>query len=210
MKIRIQTIATITTVLGLAAGTLQAAPQTFDFTDPKGVNNIRFQLDAPLESISGTSTGVSGEVRFDVSAPDQTSGRIVIDASTLTVGNPVMREHLHSADWLNVAENASIVFEVIEVAETRSIDDSIEAKVKGRLSLNGITREITVPVRFTHLPDLLGARLGDDSVKGDLLVLRADFEVNRSDFGIQAGEMTDRVAETIEISLALAGAAPKA
>lgn len=210
MKTRIYHIATITTVLGLTAAGLQAAPQSFDFKDPKGVNNVRFQLDAPLESISGTSTGISGEVRFDPSAPENTSGRIVVDASTLTVGNPLMQQHLHSADWLNVAEHPSIIFEVLEVRDAHSTNGSIVAEVSGKLSLNGVTKEITVPVRFTLLPDRLGARLGDESIKGDLLVLRADFEVNRSDFGIQPGRMADKVAETIEISLALAGAAPRA
>lgn len=210
MKTRIHRIATIATLFGLTAGGLQAAPQSFDFKDPKGVNNVRFQLDAPLESISGTSTGISGEVRFDPSAPENTSGRIVVDASTLTVGNPLMQQHLHSADWLNVAEHTSIVFEVVEVRDARSANTGIVAEIAGRLSLNGVTKEITVPVRFTHLPDRLGARIGDESIKGDLLVLRADFEVNRSEFGIQAGQMTDKVAENIEISLALAGAAPQA
>jgi hypothetical protein len=33
-----------------------AAPQTFDFKDPKAVNHAKFTLDAPLETISGTAT----------------------------------------------------------------------------------------------------------------------------------------------------------
>ena len=33
---------------------LSAAPMDFDFKDPKGVNNVVFKLDAPLEAINGT------------------------------------------------------------------------------------------------------------------------------------------------------------
>ncbi len=52
-------------VLATLSTTAWAAPQAFDFKDPKGVNNVQFKLDAPLESITGTATGVSGNVSFD-------------------------------------------------------------------------------------------------------------------------------------------------
>ena len=42
-----------------------AAPQTFDFKDPKGVNNAVFKLDAVLEAINGSANGISGTVTFD-------------------------------------------------------------------------------------------------------------------------------------------------
>jgi hypothetical protein len=35
----------------------RAETLTFDFKDSKGVNNVVFELDAPLESIKGTAKG---------------------------------------------------------------------------------------------------------------------------------------------------------
>jgi hypothetical protein len=52
-------LAVIVIILVFAAAG-RAAPQTFDFKDPKGVNNVQFKLDAPLEAITGTATGISG------------------------------------------------------------------------------------------------------------------------------------------------------
>ena len=51
---------TLTTLIGLTTltGATLAAPQTFDFKDPKGVNSAGFKLDAPLEAISGSANGV--------------------------------------------------------------------------------------------------------------------------------------------------------
>ena len=49
-----------------------AAPQTFDFKDPKGVNNATFRLDAPLETINGSANGISGTLTVDPSKPDAT------------------------------------------------------------------------------------------------------------------------------------------
>ena len=73
--------------LAAAAGTVEAGPIEFDFKDPKKVNNVVFLLDAPLESINGTATGISGKVSFDPIKPESTAGKIVLDASSLHVDN---------------------------------------------------------------------------------------------------------------------------
>jgi len=193
--------------LGLSA---QAAPLTFDFKDPKGVNNVQFSLDAPLESITGTGTGISGSVTFDPAQPAATKGKIILDTKSLTVGNPMMADHLRGGNWLDVANHPAITFEAVSLTNVRTQGNVVNAEVAGKLTVKGVTKDMKVPVSFTHLPDKLGARVNDPKVKGDLLVLRANFTINRADFGIQPGKNTDKVAETIQLSLSIAGAAPKA
>ncbi len=195
--------------LGLATVASQAAPQTFDFKDPKGVNHVQFKLDAPLESITGTGTGITGSVAFDPANPTTTRGRIVLDAASLTVGNPLMGEHLRSDQWLDVAQFPEIVFEAVGLENVRAQGTQLTADVQGKLTVKGVTKVIRVPVSFTHLADKLGARVGDPKVKGDLLVLRANFAINRGDFDIKPGELTDKVAEIIHLSLSIAGSAPR-
>jgi polyisoprenoid-binding protein YceI len=46
-------------------------------------------------------------------------------------------------------------------------------------------------------------------MQGDLLVVRTNFQINRGDYGIKQGENLDKVSDVIDISLALAGSAPK-
>jgi polyisoprenoid-binding protein YceI len=186
-----------------------AASRSFDFKDPKGVNNVQFKLDAPLESITGTASGISGQVAFDPADPASTTGRITLDASSLAVGNPMMGEHLRSDQWLDIAKHPTIVFEAREVRNVRPQGAQLIAEIRGTLTVKGITKDVTVPVSFTYLADKLGARVGDPKVQGDLLVLRANFTINRSDYGIKAGEYTDKVAETIHLSLSIAGGALK-
>ncbi|ATC65487.1 hypothetical protein CMV30_16900 [Nibricoccus aquaticus] len=187
----------------------QAASQSFDFKDPKGVNNVQFKLDAPLESITGAATGISGNVSFDAANPSAISGRIVLDTASLTVGNPVMGDHLKSANWLDVAKYPAIIFEAASVANVRTQGVQVLADVSGKLTVKGVTKDVTVPVTFTYLADKLGARLGDDKVKGDLLVLRATFAINRNEYDIQPGQYADKVSDTINLSLSIAGAAPR-
>lgn len=186
-----------------------AGPRSFDFKDPKGVNNVQFKLDAPLESITGTATGIAGEVAFDPADPASTTGRITLDAASLTVGNPLMGEHLRSEEWLDVASHPTIVFEAREVRNLRPQGAQLLADIRGALTVKGVTKDVTVPASFTYLADKLGARVGDPKLQGDLLVLRANFTINRSDYGIKAGEFTDKVAETIHLSLSIAGGAQK-
>lgn len=210
MKTTIRTSTRLLLALAASAGVAFAAPLAFDFKDPKGVNNVQFKLDAPLESITGTATGISGTVTFNPARPDATAGRIVLDAASLTVGNPVMGEHLRSDQWLDVARHPTIVFEAVALKNVRTQGAQVLADVTGRLTVKGVTRDITAPVTLTYLADKLGARVNDPKVKGDLLVLRTNFEINRSEFGIKAGQMTDKVSETIQLSLSIAGAAPRA
>ena len=192
--------------LSVTAIAAHAAPQSFDFKDPKGVNNVQFKLDAPLESITGTATGISGAIQFDPAIPQNIQGRIVLDAASLTVGNPLMAEHLRSDQWLDVAKHPTIVFEAQSATNVRSQGTQLLADVTGKLTVKGVTKGVTVPVSFTYLADKAGARVNDPKIKGDLIVLRSSFQINRSDFNIKPGEMTDNVAETISLSLSIAGA----
>jgi polyisoprenoid-binding protein YceI len=195
-------------LLGALALSVNAGTLAFDFEDPKGVNNIVFTLDAPLESISGTGNGITGKVHFNPEDPSALTGSIVLDAKSLTVTNPVMKSHMHGAGWLDTDTHDTIAFEAKEVMQVEANGTSMKAHVKGHLTLRGVTKELTVPVTMTYLPGKLGAR-SNGAMEGDLLVLRSQFVVNRSDFGIKPGQATDKVAEEIVIRMALAGAAPK-
>jgi len=189
------------------AFTAKATPISFDFKDPKGVNNVQFHLDAPLESISGSATGVTGTVSFDPANPAATTGKIVLSSKSLTVGNPLMQEHLLGADWINAAGFPEISFEVHNFSKIQTKGDRTDALVTGILTIKGVAKEVTVPVSLTYLPGKLGARLGKADLKGDLLVLRAAFSVNRSDYGIMAGKAIDKVSENVDLTLSLAGSA---
>ncbi|MBK8478086.1 MAG: YceI family protein [Opitutaceae bacterium] len=197
----------VTAALSFAVASTFGAPLSFDFKDPKGVNNVQFHLDAPLESISGQATGISGTVSFDPASPAATTGRIVLDAASLTVGNPMMKDHLHGANWLDVSKYPEIVFEAKSLAHATTNAGITKGEISGILTVKGVAKEITVPVTITHLPGKLGARLNKADLKGDLLVLRAQFAINRADFGIQAGQSTDKVSERIDLTLSLAGGA---
>lgn len=192
----------------LLATAVQAEELDFDFKDPKGVNHIVFTMDAPLESISGTANGITGTISADPNEPEEIEGKIVVDAKSLSVPNPVMQEHMLGADWLDTAKHPEITFEITEVLNPKKQGNEGTADIKGTFTLKGVAKEITVPAKVTYLPGRLADRT-NGQMQGDLLVVRTNFQLNRGDFGIKAGEALDKVSDTINVSLAIAGAAPK-
>ena len=184
-----------------------AEPESFDFKDPKGVNNVIFKTDAPLESINGTASDVSGNVDFDAAKPESLKGKIVVKAASLHVPNATMQGHLQGAQWLDVAKYPDITFEALSVSNVKTANGSTTADVTGTMTLHGISKEVTAKdVKITFLKDKLADRF--PSLKGDLLVIRASFIIKRSDFGINKGQYEDKVSDDIRLELNIAGQAP--
>jgi polyisoprenoid-binding protein YceI len=177
----------------------------FDFKDPKNVNNIIFQMDAPLESINGSGDSISGIVKFDPENPKLTKGEITLDAKSLHVGNPVLKEHMLGKDWLNVEKFPSIRFTLNQLNDIKQDGIHLLANAHGKMTIRNITLDMKIPVKLTYLKGMLEKR---NRVKGDLLVIRSKFSVKRDDFNIQAGQKLEKVANEIELSLNVAGAAP--
>lgn len=191
--------------VAVAPGVLNAGPIKFDFKDPKKVNNVVFLLDAPLESINGTAIGVSGTVTFDPAKPAATTGKIVLATSSLHVDNPVMKGHLLDEKWMHASKFPTIEFIVEKMTKVKTSGTTTTATIVGKLTVKGVTKKVTVPVRLTYLKGLLIKR---NRVPGDLLVLRSDFTIKRSDYGINAGINEEKVSDEIELKLRVAGAAP--
>ena len=175
----------------------------FDFKDAKGVNTIIFQLDALLESISGSAGGVSGTVHFNPKEPAQTNGTIILEASSLRVDNPVLQEHMHGEEWLHVEKFPAIEFSISKLNQVEQKGRTLHALAEGKMSIRNVTIKMNIPVELTYLEGMLEKR---NRVPGDLLVVRSKFKVKRDDFGIKPGEYLDKVANDIEISINLAGA----
>jgi len=197
------------TILAFIAltGAALAAPQTFDFKDPKGINNAGFKLDAPLEAINGSASGISGTVTFDPGNPGATKGKIIVATASLMLPNPMQKQHMLSDKWLDAAKYPEIAFESKEFKNVQTAGDTTTADVTGTFTLKGVPKEITVPVKLTYMKDKLGQRVPNQ--KGDLLVIRSNFTIKRGDFNINPGQFEDKVSDTIELNLSIAGASPK-
>ena len=183
-----------------------AAPQVFDFKDPKGVNAIQFHLDSVLEPISGSASEVGGKVTFDPADVPATKGEIEVAAKSLKVSNATMTEHLVSAGWVDAEKHKEISFEFAKLEDVKSTgDNKWSATAQGKFSLKGVSKDISVPVTLSYLPGAFGKRVNKPELPGDLLVVRGAFSIQRADYGIKPGESEDKVSPTIQLTFALVG-----
>jgi len=123
------------------------------------------------------------------------------------VPNGMMRQHLHSNKWLDVEKFPEIAFEVKELKNAKADGDKTSAEAIGTFTLHGVSKEMTVPVALTYLKDKLSQRV--PGKQGDLLVVRTSFSIQRSDFNVNAHQNEDKVSDTIQLTLGIAGAAAK-
>ncbi len=123
----------------------------------------------------------TGKAEVDSAAKTLKSVVLEIDAASVWTEIPKLTEHLKSPDFFEVRENPTIRF------ESTQIDPAGEgqSKITGKLTLHGVTKEITVPA---------SVQIGE---KG--LTLRSQFDINRSEFDMKWGP--DRVEDKVSLTI---------
>jgi polyisoprenoid-binding protein YceI len=205
------TIKSLVVALLLIAGTLangfdvdRSGLQSFSFKDKMGSNQATFYSSAPLEDITGMSTDVWGNVSFDVADIVNTlEGEVKISTASLKSGIDLRDEHIRSDNWLNAEKYPEITFNIKDVKDVNEIDaNKIKATVTGEFTVHGVTKDITSEVELTYLEESEFTKI---RLPGDLLGVKAKFNIKLSDFGVQNMALGKRVADEIEITINIVG-----
>ncbi|MBD3257281.1 hypothetical protein GF377_02520 [candidate division GN15 bacterium] len=184
----------------------------FHVDDPMKRNSVTFKSTAPLEDIVGTSNQITGYLSFNPFQPKKGGhGKLIVPVTSLNTGIPLRDEHLAGADWLNAERNGDIVFEITDVEDIGVVTSSSGAKTfdvtaVGDFSLNGVTKRLSVPARVTWLKESENTQ---SRLPGDLLAVRASFDVTLADYGITGPKGMDlignKVGQSVEVVLSLVG-----
>ena len=206
MKIRLSLIV-LSIVLFTGITTVNAKNITYDFKDPKGVNAVSIVVDSLLEPNIGYADKISGSITIDHTNKKILKGQISIPTENVTMSNAMMTKVLHSKDWLNKKKNPEILFVFNSIISIANISDTeFKVTVQGSLTIKGITKTISAPVWITFHPGKLGMR--NKGTKGDIALLRSEFEISRTDFQIKPGMPADIVGDKIRLTFNIAGGAP--
>lgn len=183
-----------------------AAGKVFYVVYPAWDAQITFTSDAPLERITGTSNKVVGYAVAEMDGEHPT-GRLSAAAfsvplRTLDTGIPARNGHLQTG-WTDAAGYPDITFELIDSKDAKLAKEgedfkTYELTLIGDMSINGVTRQLTIPARITFMPhnDQTRMRTG-----GDLLAIRCSYAIDRTEFNIisKRGMPSSRVAEEITL-----------
>lgn len=129
----------------LAAGmmAITASPalaSRFEFD--KRRTEVRFIYKMAYSKQHGRFTKVSGTLDYDEAAPQKSKISASIAAASLTTGEPLVDNELKGASFFNVSASPVIAFKSVSVRP----DSATAANVSGEITVNGITKPVTLKV----------------------------------------------------------------
>jgi polyisoprenoid-binding protein YceI len=182
-------------VAGLVTPALAAAePTTFKVLS--NYSRATFKTDAPLETIVGNTTAVTGTLTADPAKPEGSKGTIRVDLTTLKTGIDKRDADMMGANFFDIAAseaNKTAVFELksIELAGPLEPDKKVPAKIAGTLTIKGKPKDVIANGTVTYFrltPEQVEAqkRFGFTS---DNIKVRVTFETTFADHGMQVPQL---------------------
>jgi polyisoprenoid-binding protein YceI len=151
--------------------------------------------------VRGHLKNVHGTLEFDPERPEASAFDASLDARGLWSGEPDRDAHLKSADFLDVERHPTITFKSRAV-EVSGVD---HYKVRGDLTIRGVTRPVTLDVRYLgqwRTPWWEGGVDKGPKMRAGFL---ATTRINRKDFGVSWNAELDRggvvVSDDVDITI---------
>jgi len=174
--------ALLATSLGLASSA-DAQSRTFRIRNDGG-SRIQFISDAPLETITGVSSHVTGSITVDPGNVSATRGTTRVRVASIRTGVDLRDEHLRSPNWLNAGRWPDATFEITGVSGASSLTPNQVARVRitGRFMIHGVTHDVTANARVRYIP--LTDEMRANHIDGDVIRAQASFRLRLTDFNI--------------------------
>jgi polyisoprenoid-binding protein YceI len=127
-------------------------------------------------TVRGRFKKLTGTIHVDEENPDRSSAIVEIDAASIDTGSPDRDEHLRSADFLDVENFPTIIFESkrIEGAHAKPGD---HFRVGGNLTIRGRSVPVTLDATFEGV--------GKDPWGHQRAGFTASTEIDRRDWGLE-------------------------
>ena len=194
MMVRLSTAVVILVVCLLAGSKTAVAAEVYKI-DPSHTSVVFSVSHTGMSFTYGFFRQASGGYILDKAKPANCRFRMVIQADGLDTNHAERDKHLRSPDFFNTQQFPAITFESTGCALAETPDKGIVYHVTGNLTIHGVTRPLTLPVRM----------LGEG--KGPMGDQRSGFlcqvELKRSDFGMN--KWLDVVGDAVGVTVSFEG-----
>ncbi|PZP56031.1 MAG: polyisoprenoid-binding protein [Micavibrio aeruginosavorus] len=151
-------------------------PQGIYKIDPRHTSVIWKVMHMGISDYTAKFSKVDGELVFDPNDVTKSKVSITIPASSVETGLPDFDKEIAGEKFFGGDKNPNITFVSTSVKKTG--DD--EGEVTGNLTLNGITKPVTLDVEFY-------GGIDHPMMKARALGFSAETTIKRSDFGVTYG-----------------------
>jgi polyisoprenoid-binding protein YceI len=156
-----------------------------------GNNQVSVFSQSTLEDITIVCNKVSGQCRIDPKNVGSFKGRFSIRVEDLRTGIDLRDTHLRASEWLDATKYPEVVIEVNKVEDARKTEpNTATMKLIGTCAMHGKTNKVSIPATVTYLDE---TPVTMKRVKGDLLRIRAEFEVKLSDYAISGPPASETI-----------------
>jgi polyisoprenoid-binding protein YceI len=133
------------------------------------------QMNVPVD---GKFRKLDGSLRFDPAAPASARIRVDVELASIDAGSDEANGEVAGAQWFDTRHFpvARFVVDPAQGGSIRSLGGE-RYEFRGRLSIKGRTRDVTIPARF--------------QTQGTLGVFDGGLVIKRADFGIGEGPWAD-------------------
>jgi len=152
-------------------------------------SEITFRATSRLMNADGRFARFSGDVVVDPAALTSARISLTIDAASLETGIAMRDNHLRSSDFFEVERFPTVTFQSVRVEAAGR-----RATVVGRLTLHGVTREITVPI--------------DVQITTTALVASGEFIVNRGEYAINYNSFVNPIGNEVRVTFTFRARVP--
>jgi polyisoprenoid-binding protein YceI len=169
---------------------VSAFAQSSSWTIDKNHSQVNFGIShMTVSTVRGSISGVTGTVVWDDKDPTKSSVEATIDTTTVTTNNEARDKHLKSPDFFNVEKYPTMTFKSTSVTGA-----SGNLKVTGDLTLNGVTKSVTLDVDGPTAP---AKGMGGKMVTG----FSATGKLKRSDFNFGSEKFSAVIGDEVKFTI---------
>ncbi len=192
--------------LFISTVSLNAQERQYLVIDNHSDNLARFESDAPIEKVVGTTNNVSGYIELDIyNLTNGISGTITVDLVSLNTGIAMRDRDMRSEQFLNTDEYSTATFKPLKIVNSDinelSTGKSVKMNVQGDFQVHGITNTVEVEATLKLIQNEGVDAFSESQLSEDLSV-NASFQIKLGDYSIKRPKFLFlQLAEEVDIKV---------